>query len=102
MPTTSVPKMIGTMMHLMSLRKTLEITFKCWDWAGNSAPTRMPTTIEMMIQWVRLSRRNRAIMAYLDPGRIERWGAGCNRFALWINGINGLNALNPRHRVAMM
>ena len=60
MPTTRVLKSRGTMIDLIIRKKTEETAFSATARLGKSAegkkcPSAIPTTIEIMIQWVELT-----------------------------------------------
>ncbi len=57
MPTTRVPKMIGTTMDLIIRRKIVESGLSSAANPGRSHPTRIPAPMPMKIQWVRVKRR---------------------------------------------
>ena len=64
MPTTNVPKMIGTMIDLIILRKIVESGLSATAKAGNAHPMTTPITIAIIIHDVSEMRlRFRKIMA---------------------------------------
>src|SRR6266540_2863339 len=64
MPTTSVPKMIGTMIDLIIRRKTVDSGFSVTAKSGNAQPTSTPIAIAIRIHCVREKRRRmRSIIA---------------------------------------
>ena len=63
MPTTSVPKMSGTMIDLIIRRNTVEIGLRETANLGKKIPTTTPTTMAAMIHCVRVRRRRKVHMA---------------------------------------
>src|SRR6266516_501027 len=70
-PTTSVPNMIGTMIDLINLRKTVESGLRLSANAGNIQPIITPITIAIIIHDVSVTRlkfRNTMFMDFGDRG----------------------------------
>ena len=86
MPTTSVLKISGTMMHFTRCRKAPEVILNALSQfsvaTGDSdlvlryQPNKIPTIIAMRIHWLTLRRRTCLIM--VDGGNVNETCGRCN------------------------